>query len=141
VISATLSGELAGVNFTNFTRTTVDTSGSNYNKFDCFMVRVDTSTLAADLFIVKNFRVVKISPQSAVLPFQITSAVKPATDQFVLTWQSISGQNYQVQSKDLLTAAIWNSNATVMATGASTSWTNSGLSTITQRFYRVVATP
>lgn len=141
VISSTLSGPLAGVPSTNFTRTTIDTSGSNYSKFDCFMIRVDTSALASDLFIVKEFRIVKISPASAVVQFPITSAMIPGANQFALTWQSVSGQNYQVQSSDSLAPQSWSSNATVTATGSSTSWTNSGLSGIPQRFYRVVATP
>ena len=138
IISSTISGPMAGVPFISFNRTTSD-AASNYFKFDCFMIRVDTSFLAADLFTVKEFRVQKIS--TTLPPFSITSVSLPGSDQFALTWQSFSGQNYQVQSKDSLTAAIWNTNATVTATGTTTAWTNSGLAGIAQRFYRVVATP
>jgi hypothetical protein len=141
VISSTISGPLAGVASTNFTRTTVDTSGSNYHKFDCFMVRVDTSTISADLFECKEFRVEKVTPAASVLPFRITSQTLPAANQFALTWDSASGQTYQVQSKDNLSLTGWATNATVTATSASTSWTNTALSGIPQRFYRVVATP
>jgi len=105
------------------------------------MIRVDTSTLAADLFECREFRVEKVSPAAAILPFRITSETLPAANQFALTWDSISGQTYQVQSKDDLSAANWNTNTTLTATSVSTSWTNTALSGIPQRFYRVVATP
>lgn len=141
VISSTISGPMAGVSDTNFTRTTVDVTGSNFFKFDCYMIRVDTGTLAADLFTCSEFKVVKISPASAVTPFRITSVGMPAANQVALTWDSVSAQQYQVQSKDNLSSVTWSTNATVTATAASTSWTNTGLGAISQRYYRVVATP
>jgi hypothetical protein len=61
-------------------------------------------------------------------------------DQFRLTWNSVAGRNYQVQSKDSVSASTWITNASVTATGFSTSFTNAGMSSVGQRFYRVVNT-
>ena len=77
----------------------------------------------------------------ATAPFQITSVQLLTADQLKLTWGSIATNVYQVQSEDSLSTSSWTTNATVTATAASTSWTNMGVSGVTQRYYRVVDTP
>jgi hypothetical protein len=74
-------------------------------------------------------------------PFRITFARFVASTQFKLTWDSVSGQNYQVQSKAALGVGAWTTNATLTASSISTSYTNTGISGLQPRFYRVVATP
>jgi polygalacturonase len=74
-------------------------------------------------------------------PFSISSVQFANPDQVVLTWDSVDGNVYQVLSQDDLTLAVWVTNATVTASGTSASWTNSGVSGVTQRFYRVVNIP
>jgi hypothetical protein len=74
-------------------------------------------------------------------PFQIDSVQFANSDQVVLTWDSVNGNIYQVLSKDDLTIGDWVTNATITANGTSASWTNSGVSGVIQRFYRVVNIP
>jgi hypothetical protein len=74
-------------------------------------------------------------------PFRITAARSLSGTQFTLTWDSVANQNYQIQSKDALGPGPWTTNATLTAGGISASYTNSGLTGVAHRFYRVVATP
>ena len=124
------------MDLTNFTRSYMDTSGSNYHKFDCFMMRDDTSSPVVDNLILNEFKI-----ETLPITFNITTIHPLSSDQVQLIWDSVAGQNYQIQSKDDLGAASWTSNATVSATGTSATWTNNGLSSITRRYYRVVNTP
>jgi polygalacturonase len=75
------------------------------------------------------------------LPFQINSIEFANSDQVVLTWSAVNGNIYQVLSKGDLTNGSWVTNATITASGTSASWTNSGVSGVMQRFYRVVNIP
>jgi hypothetical protein len=136
-VSAKISGPLAGVPMTNFSRAYLDNSGSNYHKFDTFMIRVDGSSLVADRLVLKEFKVETL----LMPPFNITTAHAIDANNFRLIWESLAGQNYRIDSKDTLAAATWTSNATVTAAGTTTTWTNAGTSTASQRFYRVVNTP
>ena len=137
MVSANISGPLAGVAQTNFSRAYMDTSGSNYFQFDAFLMRVDSSSLVADQLILKEFKV----ETTQLPPFSITSASFIDPNDFKLVWTSLSGQKYRIDSKSDLGAASWTSNDTVVATGNTTSWTNSGVGSISQQFYRVVNTP
>jgi hypothetical protein len=74
-------------------------------------------------------------------PFQIDSIQFADSDQVVLKWSTVNGNIYQVLSADDLTTGDWVTNATISANGTSASWTNSGVSGVTQRFYRVVNIP
>jgi hypothetical protein len=138
-ISADISGPLAGVASTNFSRSYTDTSGTNGNwhAFDHFQFRVDSSVPVTDRLILKEFKV----ETSPLPPFNITTAHPIDANNFRLIWDSLTGQKYRVESKDDLNAASWTSNVTITATGTSTTWTNTGLSAISDRFYRVVNTP
>jgi hypothetical protein len=137
MVSANISGPLAGVAQTNFSRAYMDTSGSNYFQFDAFLMRVDSSSLVADQLILKEFKI----ETTQLPPFSITSASFIDPNGFKLVWTSLSGQKYRIDSKSDLGAASWTSNDTVVATGNTTSWTNSGVGSISQQFYRVVNTP
>ena len=57
IISASISGPLAGVALTNFSRSYSDTSGSNYHKFDCFMIRGDSGSPVVDGLILNEFKI------------------------------------------------------------------------------------
>jgi hypothetical protein len=74
-------------------------------------------------------------------PFLITSVKSPNPDQLVLTWNSVAGHTYQVQSENSPTIATWSTNATILATGSSTTYTNTGLTGVSRKFYRVVGFP
>jgi polygalacturonase len=74
-------------------------------------------------------------------PFAITSLQFLAPDQLEISWSSVSNTAYQIQSKDSLNADSWVTNATVVAPDTTTSWTNTGVSNISQSFYRVVIGP
>jgi hypothetical protein len=75
-----------------------------------------------------------------VAPFSITEVQLLSPTSLKLTWDSVSGKSYQIQSTPALNPTSWSTNATVTASGTATSYTNSPLSG-GQRFYRVVATP
>ena len=56
-------------------------------------------------------------------------------DLVILTWLSIAGETYEIQSTDALPATNWLATATVQAMGASASATNAV--TAGDRFHRV----
>lgn len=59
----------------------------------------------------------------------------PTSTSFEIGWQSVSGKSYEIQtSNDLIT---WSTVTTIAATSSSTTWTNSGLSGVGKKFYRV----
>ena len=69
-------------------------------------------------------------------PFRITGITASPGSGIVLSWQSVTGHAYQVQSRGSLSSGTWaNLGGAVMATGSSASFTNT-LSGETQ-FYRV----
>jgi hypothetical protein len=135
-VSATLSGPLLGVPFTNFSRAYLDGFGCNWHKFDTFVIRVDTSYPVCDQLVLKEFKV-EVLP---LPPFNIVTAHRIDADNFRLVWESLDGQSYRVESKADLTAPTWTSNATVAATGTTTTWTNTGTAGAPKRFYRIVNT-
>jgi hypothetical protein len=135
-VSADLTGMINGFGAANVSRSYLDTSGSNYFQFDAFVMRVDTSSLVADRLVLKEFKV-----ETSALPPIIIAGVKPTADSFQLSWNSISGQKYQIQSTDSLTPSAWASNDTVVATGTTSTWAASGLTGVPSRLYRVVNTP
>lgn len=119
---------------TNWTFSSTDTNLA-YHRFDAFAIRPNSLETAADSFTFPEFKVEVI--QSAIARFNITSIQFVSPTAVALTWASVSGINYQVQSTPSLSPATWTTNATVMATGASTSYTNSPVTAYSQ-FYRVV---
>jgi hypothetical protein len=120
---------------TNWTFTSTDTNYA-YHRFDAFAIRPNSLETAANSFVFPEFKVEVV--QSGIAPFNITSVRSQAPTSVVVTWQSVSGITYQVLSTPALNPSSWTTNATVMATGTSTSYTNTPLSGAT-RFFRVVS--
>ena len=135
-VSASITGALAGVDLTNFTRSYVDISGSTYSKFDCFMIRGDSVSPVVDNLILHEFKI-----ETLPIEFHVTTVHRIDEDNIRLIWESVAGQNYQIESKDDLGASSWTALDTVTATSASTTWTNTGASSSTSRYYRVINTP
>ncbi len=121
--------------FTNFSYQAVDTSGSNYHRFDSYMLRFDTASIPTTLFTVKEFKV-EVLP----LNFPITVVDRINSNAMRLKWNTISGQNYQIQYKATVTDPSWTPIETVTATTTTLTWTNTGLTGIGERIYRVVNT-
>ena len=73
---------------------------------------------------------------TALTSFNITGVNILPGNQVVLTWQSVAGHNYQVQSKNALTDSSWSSvGGSVSATASSTTTTNT-VSGVT-KFFRI----
>ena len=73
---------------------------------------------------------------TALSPFNITS-VSVASGSVVLTWQSVAGHSYQVQSRSALNSGSWaDLGSPVSASGTTTSATNALSGDV--QFYRVV---
>ena len=123
---------------TNWSHTITDTNYA-YHRFDSIAFRPNSLQTTADQFNFPEFKVEVQSTSIPVTPFHITSSRMVAPTSFALTWDSISGVNYQVQSRTSLNSGNWTTNATVMATDISTSYTNTPA--VGTAFYRVVAIP
>jgi hypothetical protein len=136
-ISAAVSG--GSLNISNMV---TDTSGLITN-FDAFAIRADNATESAGSFQFTEMKVELLTNNTVVLgpPFKITAVKKPTTDTAVITWDSTASQKYQIQSRDTVNQSGWITNGSVTASTASTSFTNSGVTAVTQRYYRVVNTP
>ncbi len=111
-----------------------------YHRFDAFAIRPNSAETTADNFTFPEFKVDVLQGSVAVAPFSITGVQSLATDSIKLTWASESGASYQVLSAPSLTSSTWTTNATVLATGSSTSYTNSP-TTGAELYYRVVGLP
>ncbi len=103
-----------------------------YHRFDAFAIRPNSLESAADTFTFPEFKV------EVIQNVNITSIQFLSPTSVALTWTSMSGIKYQIQSTPTLNPARWITNATVTATGTTTSYTNSPVSG-NSRFYRVAA--
>ena len=66
-----------------------------------------------------------INPNSALPRFNITHLTASPTPGVVLTWESVAGHTYQVQSRATLLSGTWtNLGGTITATGSTTTITN-----------------
>jgi hypothetical protein len=54
-----------------------------------------------------------------------------------LTWNSVSGKTYRVSSKNNLQTSWADLSSNIVASGTTTSWTDTTTSAVKQRFYRV----
>jgi hypothetical protein len=122
--------------FTNFSYSVVDSSGSNYHRFDSFMMRFDTATIPTSLMTLKELKV-EVSP----LTFPITVVDKINADSLRLKWNTVAGQNYQIQYKTNVTDPTWTPVETDTATTTTLTRTNYGLTGVSQRIYRIVNVP
>lgn len=103
--------------------------------------RYNYSTQASSSIDISQITVTASIASSGISPFNITSIQVPAPGSAIITWDSVDGQSYQVQSTDALNPVNWKTNATVSGTGSSTSYTDTPISlSVTQRYYRVGAT-
>ncbi|MSU59683.1 MAG: hypothetical protein EXS35_16210, partial [Pedosphaera sp.] len=125
------SSNAASVNFSNSTLITAVSPAHAAGVVDVTVQNPDSQTATAT-----NAFTFEAPPPPA--PFVITSIVPLTDTAFIVTWNSVSNQLYSVQFKSTVDAANWLTLATVTATGVSTSYTNTGLAGIAQRFYRVV---
>jgi hypothetical protein len=132
-ITATITG-----GGTNWTFTATDTNFAYY-RFDTFAIRPNSLETAADSFNFPEFKVEVVQSSITVNPFNITDIQLLSPGSVKLSWASQNGVTYQVLSKDSLAAPAWVTNATVTATGPSTSYTNS--TAVSSKFYRILATP
>jgi hypothetical protein len=140
VNSADVTAAISGGG-TNWTWSVTDTNYA-YHRFDSFGIRPNSLETSADSFTFPEFRVEVIQSAIPVAPFKITNVSSLPSGAIELTWDSVSGVNYQVLSRDSLDLNSWVTNATVQATSASTSYTNSPIpASVTQRYYRILATP
>jgi hypothetical protein len=112
-----------------------------YHRFDAFGLRPNNLEGTSSSFTFPEFEVTVEQAVLSVPSFRITEVRRLATDSVKLTWESVGGATYHVLSQDTLTGAV-TTNATVVATGSSTSYTNAPIpGTVTERFYQVVAPP
>jgi hypothetical protein len=87
----------------------------------------------------------RLSP-STTLPITGTNSVRISTARLtsggmVLNWPSTAGATYEVGYKSSLSAANWTvASSNIVATAATTSWTDSGATNTNQRYYVVVRT-
>ncbi|HUK84069.1 MAG TPA: glycoside hydrolase family 15 protein [Verrucomicrobiae bacterium] len=78
-------------------------------------------------------------PTNSVSALRITNITRLGNGGIVVTWQSVTGKNYAVQSADSLANPFADLSGTIAAAGSGTSYTNS--TAIDARFYRVRLVP
>lgn len=132
-VTATITG--GGTNWSH----AITDNNYAYHRFDAFALRPNSLETSADSFTFSDFTVEVVESAVALLPFTIT-AIEPLSPSSVkLTWDSVSGVTYHVLSRATITS-LETTNATIVATGSSTSYTNSPVSGA-ERYYRVLAIP
>ncbi len=135
-ITATVSG-----GGTNWSHKVTDAKYA-YHRFDAFGIRPNSLETSADSFIFPEFKVEVLQGAISVPPFKLTAVQALSSTAVKLTWDSVSGATYHVLAADSLSAGTWTTNGTVVATSASTSYTNTPIASgVTARFYRVLAPP
>jgi hypothetical protein len=106
-----------------------------YHRFDAFGMRPQSLETTADSFFFPTFTVQVLA--NPVTPFTI-SITEPTQNSVVLTWPTVATSSYSVLSTASLTSPSWVTNTTIVASGTSTSYTNTPLSG-TSKFFRVVS--
>ena len=123
---------------TNWSHTVTDNNYA-YHRFDAFGIRPNSLETSADSFPFPEFKVEVVQGAVSVPPFNISSIEALSPNSVKLTWDSVSGATYHILVRDSVNGAE-STNATIVATGSSTSYTNSPLSG-TERYFRVAAPP
>ncbi|MCS7338820.1 MAG: hypothetical protein NZ739_11410, partial [Verrucomicrobiae bacterium] len=110
---------------TNWTWSVIDTTYA-YPRFDAFAVRTPMRETSCDQLYIPEFKVevASVPMVTNVPPFKITEARFISPTQLKLTWESVAGVSYDILSRESLTTGSWVTNATVVATGTTTSYTN-----------------
>lgn len=115
---------------------------TNYYRFDTFAIRPNNRTQSADHFTFSEFKVEVLPIPVQLPPFSITSIERLSPSDVKVTFESVPGKTYVLESRDQVNSGVWTTNAITTATGTTTSLTNSGIPpSVTQRFYRVGRTP
>jgi hypothetical protein len=70
-------------------------------------------------------------------PAATTTSRDATTGNFTITWPSQSGRSYAVKYRDQLESGSWETLATVVATGAVSTYTDTTANTQPNRFYRI----
>ncbi|HXC98044.1 MAG TPA: hypothetical protein VN048_01800 [Verrucomicrobiae bacterium] len=121
---------------TNWSFTATETNFA-YHRFDSFGIRPSSLETTADQFTFPTFEVEVDQNAVSVTPFPL-SIQHSSANAVVLTWTSVPTAQYDIQSTASLNPTSWITNATVTASGTSTSYTNTPLSG-SSRFFRVVS--
>jgi hypothetical protein len=141
VNSVTVTATITGGG-TNWSHSATETDYA-YHRFDAFGIRCNSLETSADSFTIPDFIVEVVEGPVSVItnvpPFSITAVEKVDPDGLKLTWGSVDGVTYHVLTRDTINGAE-TTNATVVATGTSTSYTNAPISGA-ERYYRVLAPP
>lgn len=123
---------------TNWSHTVTDDNYA-YHRFDAFGIRPNSLETSADSFTFAEFKVEVLQGAVNLPPFNITAVEALSPNAVKLTWESVSGATYHVLVRDSLSGMEF-TNATVIATGNLTSYTNSPTSGA-ERYYRIAAPP
>ncbi|HWD18777.1 MAG TPA: hypothetical protein VHB20_05815 [Verrucomicrobiae bacterium] len=121
---------------TNFAFSATDTNYA-YHRFDAFAIRPNSLETSADSFTFPEFKVEVYQASVQAPTFSITAVTMPTPTSVALTWNSLSGVSYAVESTTALGTA-WSTNTVVQATASTTSYTDAN-ATNAQQFYRVIA--
>ncbi|MEK7781109.1 MAG: hypothetical protein AAB370_06380 [Verrucomicrobiota bacterium] len=132
-VTAAISG--GGTNWSH----SVTETNAGYHRFDSFGIRLNSLETSADSFSIAEFKVEVLQGAVSVPSFNITSIESLSQTALKLTWNSVSGASYHVLSRSTL-SGVETTNATIVATGSSTSYTNNAVSG-SERYYRVLAPP
>lgn len=110
---------------TNWTWSVTDTTYA-YPRFDAFGIRPPMLETSFDQLFIPEFKVEvgEVALVTNVPPFKITEARLISPAELKLTWESVAGVSYDILSRESLTTGTWVTNATVVATGTLTSYTN-----------------
>jgi hypothetical protein len=80
-------------------------------------------------------------PLSGSSSMKINAITSPVAGSFTVTWASVVGKVYRVQSSTTLTGNSWSNVSTdITATAATSSWTDASAGGVT-KFYRVGLVP
>ena len=118
---------------------TVTDNNFAYHRFDSFGIRANSLETSADTFTIPEFKVEVISGPLQVSPFNITDIESVSSDSVKLTWDSVVGATYHLLYRQPVTGED-TTNATIVATGTSTSQTVSPLPSM-NGFFHVLAPP
>jgi hypothetical protein len=138
VNSVNLSVSISGGG-TNWTHSATDNEFANY-RFDSFAIRPNSLETSADSFTFTDFIVEVLQSAIPVPQFSITAVESLSPTSVKLTWDSVAGATYHVLARDSLSSGTWTTNATVVANGTATSYTNSP-TTGSQKYYRILGLP
>jgi len=125
---------------TNWSHTVTDNTYA-YPRFDTVAIRAGGAASSASSFEFTRLLVEVVTLQVSVPPFSISAIERLDASNVKVTWNSVANASYHIISRDSLSTGSWVTNATIAATGASTSYTNTGIGAISQRFYRVIGLP